>query len=242
MAEPQERRHFDWDGCINARDLGGLPTIDGRLTRYGVFLRADTVCGLTAGGRQQLQADGVRTVIDLRNFHETEKDPNPFVAAAGITYLHRPFNDDAIEARMRELGSPAEKYAAMIDAGGARAVAIIDVLTTASKPVLFHCLGGRDRTGLVAALALALAGVTDAVIEDDYLLSDERLATRAAKLRAAMPAGDAEYFDRRLREAPDSIRSALRRLREGWGDADRYLRAYGLAEGRAAELKALFIE
>ena len=66
-------RHRDWDGCFNVRDLGGLPTQDGRLTRRRVAVRADALDGLTASGWAALRAYGVRTVIDLRDDDELDR-------------------------------------------------------------------------------------------------------------------------------------------------------------------------
>src|SRR5215207_4136872 len=63
-------RHLDWEGCFNARDLGGLRTVDGRATLCGRVVRADSLDGLTATGWAALMAYGVRTIIDLRNDDE----------------------------------------------------------------------------------------------------------------------------------------------------------------------------
>lgn len=232
-----ERRHFEWEGCLNARDLGGLPTADGRLTRERILLRGDTTCALSERGRQQVLADGVRTILDLRGDTELEKEPNPFAATYGITYLHRPFNDTAVEERIRSIESPPERYVTMIDADGERVAAIFDVLATAPRAVLFHCLGGRDRTGMVAALALGLVGVPAERIEDDFVLSDERMAPRYDRWRTGFDAAQAERFDLSLREARASIRAALARVRERWGGVAGYLLAHGLPRDRIDALR-----
>src|SRR5688500_13118153 len=76
-------RHLDWEGCFNVRDLGGLPTRDGRVTRRGAVVRADALDGLTAAGWAALVDHGVRTVVDLRNDDERGAD-----AAARPPGLH----------------------------------------------------------------------------------------------------------------------------------------------------------
>jgi protein tyrosine/serine phosphatase len=229
-------RDLDWDGCLNARDLGGLPTRDGGRTREGILFRSDTTCALTERGRRQVLGTGVRSVIDLRGDWELTTDPNPFATMEGITYLHRPMNDKRVDEQIARIDSPPERYVAMIDADGQRLAAIFDALATAPRTVLFHCLGGRDRTGIVSAMALSLAGVPDEHIEDDFALSDERLAPRAETWKSGWDASQLERFERNLREARDSIAAALRRLRERNG-IDAYLVAHGLAPARIDALR-----
>src|SRR2546422_6109879 len=101
------------------------------------------MCELTERGRGQVVADGVNTIIDLRNDAEVEAEPNPFAGVEDVTYLHLPFNDVLIEERLRQIASPPKRYVAMVDANGERIAAIIEALATARPAVLFHCLGGR---------------------------------------------------------------------------------------------------
>jgi protein tyrosine/serine phosphatase len=64
-------RHLNWEGCFNARDLGGLRTTDGCVTRWGAVVRSDSLDHLSAAGWSALQAHGIRTIVDLRN----DQDP-----------------------------------------------------------------------------------------------------------------------------------------------------------------------
>jgi hypothetical protein len=73
----QNRRHLDWDGCFNVRDLGGLRTRDGGTTQWRSVIRADALDGLTAAGWFGLSEYGVRTVIDLPNDAERGPDLAP---------------------------------------------------------------------------------------------------------------------------------------------------------------------
>ena len=81
-------RYLTWDGCFNARDLGGLPTTDGGTTRWSAVVRSDHLDHLTAAGWAALEAHGIRTIIDLRNDEERPADSAP--RAAGITTVHGP--------------------------------------------------------------------------------------------------------------------------------------------------------
>ena len=80
-------RALAWDACLNVRDLGGLTTRDRRRVRRGALVRSDQLCRLSDGGRAALVAHGVRTVIDLRNPAEAEKDPDPIWHEHGVDYL-----------------------------------------------------------------------------------------------------------------------------------------------------------
>lgn len=87
-----------WEGCLNVRDLGGYPAMDGRETRWHTIVRADNLASLTEAGRAALVAYGVRTILDLRRPHEVEQSPNPFAhgGAHGIAYANVSFGDPAI--------------------------------------------------------------------------------------------------------------------------------------------------
>src|SRR5688572_31236468 len=87
-ANPNEAtRALAWDACLNVRDLGGLVTVDGRRVRRGALVRSDQLCRLSDCGRAALVAHGVRTVIDLRNPAEVERDPDPIWHEHGVDYL-----------------------------------------------------------------------------------------------------------------------------------------------------------
>lgn len=223
-----ERKHFDWEGCFNARDLGGLPTHDGRVTKHGVFLRGDTLCDLTDDGRRSLLEDGVGTVVDLRGTDELEREPNPFAAIDGVRYEHRPLNDPGVTSRISLIEDSAERYRVMLDGNGQRIAAILNVIAMSPRAVLFHCFAGRDRTGIIAAILLRLAGVPDEVIVEDYAISDERLATRYDQWRARQNEIQRARMDQSIAEADATIRGTLDHLDAKHGGIESYLLENGL--------------
>ena len=81
MSNPQPLRQLAWDACYNARDLGGLPTIDGGQTCWQAVIRTDLLNRLTAPGQCALVDYGVRTIIDLRGPKEVAEEPSPFALA-----------------------------------------------------------------------------------------------------------------------------------------------------------------
>jgi hypothetical protein len=172
-------RHLDWRGTCNARDLGGLATADGGLTRQGAMVRSDSLQNLEARGWEEVEAYGVRTVIDLRNEDEIGADVAP--RPGSIETVNIPL--DASEDREfwdvwgsgPQFATPLY-YRPHLERFPERSAQVIRAIATARPGgVVFHCQGGRDRSGQVAMMVLALAGVEPEAIAADYALSEERL-------------------------------------------------------------------
>jgi protein-tyrosine phosphatase len=178
-----------WDGCVNVRDLGGLPLADGGETRFGVVVRADSIAGLTERGWQALQEYGVRTAIDLRGDHELEE-----AAQRPIRVTRIPITP--LSGPGWEWPSMREAYLAVLEAFRPEFTAVFDALAALDPPVVLHCHGGRDRTGLATALLLSAAGVDAETIAVDHALSDGSLAPY-----------NVPWFE----EAPDEEEGARRR-------------------------------
>lgn len=176
-------RDLVWDGCVNVRDLGGFTTPTGT-TAFGVFVRADNVRNLTPAGWRAASEYGIRTVLDLRSDPECATDPpaHPAFAHRRLSLFDH-FDGDAayrddLFARVANLAL-AEKhrtlYREALDLDAARFGEAIGVLAEADGGVVFHCSGGKDRTGLLAALLLRLVGVPVEAVEADYVRSERRL-------------------------------------------------------------------
>lgn len=228
-------RHLDWDGLLNARDLGGIPLPGGSETRAGAFVRSDGLDHLTAAGWARLCDYGVRTVIDLRNPDERETDRAE--RPAGLRTVELPL--DEIEDREFwdewETQAPPLYYRPFLERFPQRSAAVIAELASAAETgaVLFHCVGGRDRTGMIAILMLALAGVTKQAIIDDYLLSVERTPAMYSRLGL----GDVEgEIAAALAARDETVESVLTALLDEL-DADAYLREAGVAERDLARLR-----
>jgi protein-tyrosine phosphatase len=179
-------RHLAWDGCFNARDLGGLPLAGGGTTRWRAVVRADALDGLTPAGWDALRAYGVRTVIDLRN--DDERGACAVGPPPGLTTLHLPL--DGTEDREfwdvwdsgPQFGTPLY-YRPHLERLPERSAAVLAAIAHADPGgVVVHCAGGRDRTGQITMLLLALAGVEPDAIAADYALSTERVTARCTAL------------------------------------------------------------
>jgi protein-tyrosine phosphatase len=173
-------RDLDWDGCVNARDLGGLPTVDGGVTRRGALIRSEAVDRLSVYGWDALREYGVRTIIDLRE----EDELDGAAEREGIETIHIPLDRIADDPEFWEdwmhgpqFGTPLY-YGPFLERFPERIEQVLDAIERARPGgVLFHCVGGRDRTGLVAIAALAAVGVPPEAIADDYGRGAERAHT-----------------------------------------------------------------
>ena len=170
------------EGLINLRDLGGLPTISGATTRTGRLWRSESPHSLSAVGLIELLDLGIGAVIDLRTTSEREQRPSP-LAEAGVHTAHAPiFTDD--EDYPDHLATAAEVYCWWLrERRAGVAAAMTAVADAPSAPILVHCHAGKDRTGVVVALVLRLAGVDIDVIADDYAISGVQLAEMLARDR-----------------------------------------------------------
>jgi protein-tyrosine phosphatase len=176
-------RDLEWDGCVNVRDLGGFTTPSGT-TAFGVFVRADNARKLTPAGWHAASEYGIRTVLDLRSEPECAADPP---AQPGFTHqrlsLFDHFDGDAayradLLARAASLDNTEKHrvlYREALELDAARFAEAVGVLAEAEGAVLFHCAGGKDRTGVLAALLLRLVGVPIDEVEADYVASQARL-------------------------------------------------------------------
>jgi protein-tyrosine phosphatase len=243
--EETRERLLPWDGCLNARDLGGYLTADGLTTKWGAIVRSDTLSALSPAGRQALRDYGIRSIIDLRLPSELEEKPNPFAVPGdhGVTYIHQSFITPGTPLNM---GFPT-MVEAYIDGWERHASSIGKVLraiaTAREGGVLFHCNGGRDRTGQIAALLLTLVGVPDETIAHDYALSAEYLRTRDEQY---LENGPGERADRerdlvRFRTRPEVMLEALSRLKAAHGDVPPYLRYAGVNDYELDLLRARLV-
>jgi protein tyrosine/serine phosphatase len=220
-------RRLTWQALLNARDLGGLPTADGRI-RAGALVRTDNLVRLTESGRAALLAHGVRTVVDLRSPRELAAHPHPF--RDHPAYRPLPLLDDAGMADVGRFDSAVESYVWQVESQGARLAAILSGIADApAGGVLFHCAAGKDRTGIVAALVLSTAGVEPEAIAEDYALSTWWVEAMMELELAAQPDAVERTRLRRVYDPrPEIILAMLAALRDRHGGVDGYLAAIGV--------------
>jgi len=236
-------RDLVWDGCLNVRDLGGHRTGDGGETTYGAIVRADTVSQLSDAGWKALVDYGIRTVLDLRGDHEREDDPP---AELPVEVLHIPFME-ASEREWEEIGEQIEAaaeaapdvtastrdvYLIFLERFPRNVAAAVKAVAHAPKGgVVVHCVGGKDRTGLLTAFLLHLAGVSAEDIAADYALSEERLRPRHDGWFAAAESDEELERLRRIAQTPaESMIGVFEALDERYGGVEGYLRSAGVSD------------
>jgi protein-tyrosine phosphatase len=261
-AATTHERWIDLDGAANVRDLGGLETADGGRTAPRVLLRSDNLQGLTARDVAHLVGDlGVRVVVDLRTATEVALEgPGPLVDDGRVEIRHRSLlpeagdrTDVGVEGRLpwqgRPLrGDPGETPAVRAYLGYLRdrpdsIVAALRDVAHGDGAAIVHCAAGKDRTGVVCALALAAVGVPREAVVADYVATGERLAPLMARLRAS--ATYADDLDGRPDEShrprPETMHRVLGRLDERDGGADGWLDAHGFATGDREALRGRLV-
>ncbi|MET9020442.1 tyrosine-protein phosphatase [Actinopolymorpha sp. NPDC004070] len=228
-------RHLDWPDCRNARDLGGLPTGDGRAIRHRALIRTDSPHRLTEQGVAAVHAYGVSRVIDLRRDVECERAPSPF--AGTPLHCHVPVQNPADPDH--EWLTLAEIYTAMLDLRPKLfATAVAAIADAPPGGVVVHCAGGKDRTGMVVAMALHLAGVETATIAADYALTEGRLAEENAATLAAISDPRVREIMRGLQPTPPEVMlTTLDHLDSRYGGVASYLERGGFGADRAQVLR-----
>jgi protein-tyrosine phosphatase len=219
-------RALSWDGFLNVRDLGGLPLGAGGETAWGRVARSEAPSFLTERGWRELREHGVRTLVDLRCPTEGVYETRNGVRRLGQPIFHQ--DDPAFAALVRDIRDTGVFYRALVGfSHEAIARAVAAVADAPPGGVLVHCHHGRDRTGIVAALLLALAGVRPDSIAEDYVATRAALEARHEQdVAAAQTPEERDWLERIHRVRPEWILGAL----DAVGDPVVYLRAGGATD------------
>ena len=250
------------DGAVNARDLAGLRLAGGGAVPAGRLLRSDNLQGLSARDVRLLVDElRLRTVVDLRTDNERLLEgPGPLTAVPEVAieelslYPETGGQTDLDAETIRpweDVGSHPEDAAesatvrAYLGYLRHRPDSIVAALRAIALPpddgaVLVHCAAGKDRTGVVVALALEAAGVAREEIVADYLLTAERIGAIVARLAASPTYADEVHVDEVQRHAPrvGAMDRVLQLLDERHGGAVAWLTQHGLQGDELAALRA----
>ena len=259
MKTKNPSRHLSLSGSYNIRDLGGYLTEDGRTTRWRTFLRSGSMHSLTSESQSRLLGLGIRTVVDLRTSVEKHDFPNVFAKSTRVSFRqHNMIGDVTLETNrdvtavdMLEGGGEFAEgiftmYRTFLDG---RQEQIRDILTTLSEPdalpAIYHCAGGKDRTGIISAILLANAGVPYDTIANDYALSARYLMERYFD-DEARPGETPENFTWREYQVkfcpPESMLMTLSYLDKVYGGVPAYMRVIGLDSRQIDRLRDSVIE
>lgn len=237
------------EGAFNFRDLGGYRGLDGREITWRKLFRADGLFRLSETDLEALAELGIANVIDLRTREELEKYPRVKDFRPGLGFHHLPMFDVLPpEEEMEGWKDPAyvaDEYWRMFQAGQQTLRASLELMMDpASYPLTYHCMAGKDRTGILSALTLTLLGVDRQVILEDYSLSRAGMERMVVWVRANRPemAGELDTFAAAWVAAePESMDGFLTRLEAEHGSVGGWAASIGL-ENSSERLGAVLFQ
>lgn len=206
---------------LNTRDLGGYRTAAGTCTTFQRMLRSDAPRHINKRDVAYLSDRQITTIIDMREKKVTAAKPSPFVSIPGFFYHPIP---------IEEGGTIPESVQAVpksyIDiAKSQNMYSVFHGMAHAPNGVLFHCSAGKDRTGVVSAILLSLAGVSESDIVRDYMITKECNQKRFLLARQNFPDIDIQIIIPR----EEYMLGFLQLFREIYSSAAAYLQSIGLS-------------
>ena len=221
---------LDVQGTYNIRDLGGLPIVNGGMTRRHKFIRAGNLDQLPLSSQKQLIDYGVKTVIDLRDEWEVQQYPNVFAQSSDVTYRNLPLigdhltHSDAWEEKTKHYTELHELYCNYIDYCQTQIGAIMTTIAQSESTTIFHCYAGKDRTGIIACLLLGALGVSDHLIANDYSQSNHEITHLIEQWRdyAIQHGQDMQQHERDSASKTTTMLKTLTYIRQQYGTISNY--------------------
>jgi len=232
---------------VNFRDVGGLPTADGRTVRFGRLFRSDGLHVLSDDEQLELtRRCGLETVIDLRSTMEHERFGALVPVPGGPRLVWLPILDgSALQGTVPEQRFDlASMYERIATGSGSRIGEVLAILSRpGTLPGVVYCTGGKDRTGVVVAVVLGLVGVPDDEIVADYARSSGRMRSIFQRFGDAFEPGELATVPDDFFEAPTEImHTFLGQLRQQFGSLEAYTATLGLRTGDVEGLRAQLLE
>lgn len=260
-------RWIELEGVVNMRDMGDLPTSDGRRTRTGRLIRSDNLQDLSPTSVSHLvDVLGVTDVIDLRSTLEHRVTGEGPLRKAGLAHHHHSLVvesdddsrtvDEALALRFQPDGAGGRPkpvrdadfwgrhYTGYVTQRPDSVGAALAAVSRSTGGAIVHCAAGKDRTGTVVGMALSVAGVPDEEIVADYVLSAERIERIIDRLIDVEPykySLPSHTIDEQLPRA-ESITAVLDHLRDAHGGAEAWLRERGWSEEDVARLRSRLLD
>ena len=244
-------RHYELELIFNFRDLGGIPTAEGRRVKRDVVFRADGLNRLGGADLERVAELGLRAVVDLRTVREQEAHGSFPVHQHPVAFHHLPLLDE-----LWDLDDPAvhrdpsayllDRYVEIVDNAGAMFRRLFELVADDDHlPLVFHCAAGKDRTGVAAAMLLDAVGVDTDRIAHDYGMSapaSQRFMEWAKRTDPEWWAelqGQPDVF----RDAPPSVMVAmLDQLNERYGSLEAWRREVGIDDDLVVGVRRRLLE
>jgi protein-tyrosine phosphatase len=237
-------RRLPFEGAVNFRDIGGYPTLDGRITRWNAVYRSDSLADLTPADMEAFAALGIRTLCDFRTEHERSRKPNRLpeghrITIAEVSFIPTGTVDMLASISAGEFGPDEIReevtthYRKFVRDHGEQYRRMFDlILEEDGLPFLMHCTSGKDRTGFGAASLLTALRVpreqvvADYVMTNDYRRDIAHLFPNAVSQPAlqTLTSASARY-----------IETALDEIETAFGSEDAWLESMGV-DGRRRQM------
>lgn len=243
-------RRLPLEGTPNFRDAGGYRTTDGRTVRWGLIYRSSVLTYLTPADYRYLSPLGIRVICDFRTQHENEIAPETWIPNSsaekislpiGATPAAHPHEQPTVQAFFSPSDTPEQlrqhmiaTYGNFVFSSSDQYAAVFEQLKRDHLPLLYHCTGGADRTGVFSALLLLTLGVPEKTVLADYALTRQYLVLSSAagqKVLNASGSNIAESIRKLTPEQrkvlvtdPEYLRATLRRIDAKYGSFDNYRR------------------
>lgn len=252
-------------GVRNFRDVGGLPTVDGRRVRQGVLFRSGHLAHATVEDAVYLSSLGLHTIFDFRNAADRKLE-GPDVALPGVRHVSLPLTDptdgaefwrlvrDGSLEQLRSIladGQASERmivtYRQIVTARTAEHGQVLRSLAEDSVPALMHCAAGKDRAGLTVAVTLLALGVERDAIVEDYLKSNAKhrryKVHRSSSSPSAYSSEVMELLSPLFDARAEYLSAAFDTIEETWGGVPAYLRqGLGLTPAHQERLRRRMLD
>lgn len=243
-------RRIRLKGLYNTRDLGGFPTRDGGVTRFGVFLRSEAPVELPEEDIAALKDYGVTASMDFRSTGETLSRPSDL--AGLLPYHHCPLFHEAavVGGAPKEMPKPpknldwGKQYIVMAEESRTWAKKVLTLAAENEGVLLYHCTTGKDRTGLMTCYLLSIAGVEKPDIVADYSVSQiflepvyEKIRSGKMNLGAPQEEKPPKMDDGFFRTPPEAMETLMDYLEKNYGGVTEYLRSIGISEALMEKIR-----
>lgn len=218
----------------NTRELGGIKTSDGGITKNNVFWRSDVASVPSEEDIEKLLSADITIIIDMRTDEEVHKTPNGLADIAGFEYHHFPITEGS--GVPESLEAVPHSY---IDIALAENMpSVMKTIAEADGGVLFNCTAGKDRTGVVSAVILMLCGADREDIVSNYVVSREYNRKRLEAFLTAHPEVDRDI----VLANEKSMNGFIDLFNEHFGSVENYFTKLGLAVGYADMIRNKLIK
>lgn len=242
-------RRLPLEGLQNARDLGGHPVPGGVVTRYRRLIRCEAPKDLTPGDLEFLKAYGVAASIDFRGDQEVSRNPSVFENSGGFVYHRCPTFDKKLAfasggGKLGETIDWGEKYIELLEGAKNWVSDTLRIMAGAQGAVIYNCTTGKDRSGVISALLLGLAGVAEPDIIADYTVSELYLKDVYEKLLSEYrrPGAPADLNNPFFRTKPESMSALLDYLNAKYGGIEPYVKNCGVTDREIAAIRESLVE